>query len=485
MGLTGLAFAGTALAEPGLSISPSIGLQQTYTDNTAGLQKSQPDLVTEISPGLSIVGETARAKVNFNYQPTFNHFDLGNSADRIDQNLNGDGTLTPADQLTIDFRAFANEAGASGNSSNQAGVLVPSDNRVLYFIGTASPHYQGRYRDIATVDVYYSVNSTNTSVDGKPILGQQGISSTNSLGQNAELAIGSSESFGRLGLKLDFTHSANSGSGSNTESTTDVDILGVNYHLNRVYALSGSVGYQAINYPASGLTLPYHSEGLTWTVGASITPNELSSIAIGYGKQQGSYNPSVQAGYALGPRTNLTASYVVTVQNQLTATLQNLRYLKYDLFGNAIDSRTGLPFSAVNQTFGSQNVLFRDKPAMMSISHQMERSNLTLTAQYEVRSSLSGPMTSNEVWGATINYSRELTPLLQGNVSVGYTENTSSGLGSLTDQAENISVSAALFYKLSDSATISVIENYFSSSSRLPINSSKTQQLTVGLRKSF
>jgi len=485
-GLAALAVAGAAWADPGITVTPSIGLNQSYTDNTFGLQKSEPDLVTQISPGLNINGETARTRINFSYQPTYNHFDLGRSPDRVDQNLNTEGQVIPiTNELVVDFQGSANEAGATANSSNQQGIIIPAANQVLYYLGTVTPHLTERYHDLATLDLIYSINSSNTSVVGTPALINQGITSTNSLGQDAELAIGSGESFGRFGLRADFKHSTSSGSGANTESTTDVDVLGGSYQIDRVYSLSGSLGYQAIDYPANGETLPYHSEGLTWSVGLSITPNELSTISLGYGKQQGAYNPSIQVGYALGPLTTVTASYLVSVQNQLSSVLQNTRFLTFDQFGNAVDSRTGLPFSAVNQSFGSQNVLFRDKPALISISHQLVRSSISLTAQYEVRTSLTGPLMSDEVFGTTISYTRELTPLIQGNVRLGYTQSTSTGLGSLTGHNESISVSAALFYQLSDSVTINVIEDYFNNTSGLAVNGSKNQQLSVGLRKSF
>jgi uncharacterized protein (PEP-CTERM system associated) len=485
--LAGLSIAGAAHAsdQQGITISPSFGVSQLYTDNIVGTQQSQPEFVTQFSPGLNIKGQTPRANIDFNYQPTFNHFDNGSSTDTIDQNLNANGTITPiTGALTVDFQAFATENGASGNSSNQAGILVPNSNRILYYIGTVSPHYQKHYSDIATLDVFYNVNSTNTSVDGAKVPGL-GINSTNSLGQNIEVAIGSAESFGRLGVKLDFTHGTNGGSGANTQSTTAVDTLGLTYHISRVYAVSGSIGYQSIDYPTNGLTLGYKSSGVTWNVGFTITPNELSSIAVGYGKRQGSYNPTVQVGYALGSRTNISASYLVSVQNQLTSSLQNLRYLTYDPFGNPIDSRTGLPFSAVNQTFGSQNVLFRDKPALVSVAHQFVRSAVTLTAQYEVRTSLSGIATNDAILGATINYTRQFSPLLQGNMSVGYTENVSKTAGQPDNRSRNISLSGSLLYNLSDTTTINVIENFFKTSSGIAANNSQNQQLTVGLRKSF
>ncbi len=476
----------SASADPGLQITPSIGLNEAYTDNQFAAQKSSPDLVTQFSPSISINGETARTAINFVYQPVFNHFDLGESSDRIDQNLNAVGDVIPlTDELRVDFTATASEAGSNGNSTNQLGVIIPAANRILYYIGTVTPHLTERYRDKATLDLTYSINSTNTSAQAPPSALNLGVASSDSLAQKVDLAIGSAESFGRLGAKLDFSHSDTSGSGPTNTSTIDSDVLRLDYHISRAFTFNGSVGYQDTDYPARNGTAPYHNAGLTWNVGLGYTPNTLSSIQLGYGEQQGSYNPSLQMSYALGPRTNILASYLVTVQNQLSSVAQNTQFLTFDQFGNPIDSRTGLPFNAVDQTFSSQNVLFRDKPALLSISHQFLRSSMVLSAQYEVRTSLSGPAARSEVFGVTVSYAEEFTPLLQGNVSLGYINVTSTGSGSLTTHNESISVTAALFYQLSDSVTFNVVENYFTNTSNLAANGSTTQQLTVGVRKSF
>ena len=402
--------------QTGIQLSPSMGLSELFTDNTTGTSPGQPQLVTQISPGISISGETPHAKIDLNFIPTFVHFDNGGSPDRVDQNFNTNGLIKPLDNLTINFQGFANQANAGGNASNQQGILVPTNNRILYYIGNIAPHYHAEYGDLATFDITYSINSTNTSVEGTQVPGL-GINSTDTLGRNLLVSVGSSEAFGKLHVGADFSNTENTGSGMNTASTTGVYTVSLSYHVNRTYAFSGSIGYQSINYPANGMTAAYNSEGVTWTLGLTITPNELSNIVIGYGKQQGAYNPSVQAGFELGPRTNVSASYLVSVQNQLTASLQNLQFLTYDKFGNPIDSRTGLPFAAVNQSFGSQNVLFRDKPALVSISHQFTRSAVTLTGQYEVRNSLTGVSQQSQVLGATINYSRQFSPLVRNTSS--------------------------------------------------------------------
>src|SRR6185312_11086610 len=102
LSISGLAFAQlqpqgqTQDAGPtGVQVTPSIGASQLYTDNQTGTGGSQPVFVTQITPGISVTGETARTKINLNYLPTFNHFDNGGSKDRIDQNLNTNAEIDP------------------------------------------------------------------------------------------------------------------------------------------------------------------------------------------------------------------------------------------------------------------------------------------------------------------------------------------------------------------------------------------------------
>src|SRR6202000_2725416 len=94
-------------------------------------------------------------------------------------------------------------------------------------------------------------------------------------------------------------------------------------------------------------------------------------------------------------------------------------------------------------------------------SHQFTRSALTLTGQYEVRNSLSGVQVNSEVLGATLNYSRQFSPLVQGNVSLGYTQSKTRTFGSSDDHARSYSVSGQLLYNLSDTTSINMVENLF------------------------
>jgi len=484
-GLIGVSAAGNAFAD-NWRFSPSIGLQQIYSENTLAGQGTQTDLVTQIVPGLQVIGDTAKTTINLSYAPAYNHYDLHTSPDRVDQSLNGTGSIRPiTDVLTVDFVTYASEQGGSANSVSTApGILVPSSDRVLYYVANVTPHLQQHFRDVATLDAYYRLKSTNLSDEGTKSPSRASLSS-NSLQNDTEIILGSGQSFGRLEAKLDFDKTGGSGSGQNNQSTSDRAILQLEYHVTRAYSLTGSAGYQKVVYPATTNILGYRTEGIAWSVGFRAAPRGSTSLSVSFGKQQGAYNPSLEFSYERG-RTKIAASYIVTLENQLESALQNVQFLAHDAFGNAIDSRTGLPFSLVNQTFGSQNVLFRDKPALLTVTHAFSRSAITLSVTYDVRSPVNASAASDSALGVSIGYSRDLTPLIKGSTSIGFTDHISSGvLGSNSEHAQIVNAGASLNYQISDRTTANVQETYYHRTSSIPANDASNNQLLIGLRRRF
>ncbi len=468
--------------------SPSITLQEVYTNNSGGGQGGpQSDVVTQVSPGFSINQSGPWSEATLNYSPIYNHYNFGTASDRIDQSLNGNGTITPIqDKLKIGFSVYATEAGASANSNTlQNNLLVASNNRILYYSGALLPHFTQRFGDVATVDAYYRLTSGNTSDQSARKAGTTSLSADN-LQNDAEVIVGSGDTFGRVSAQLDFDHNVGSGSGLNSDSQIDKDFIGLQYHLNSDYALTGTAGYQRVHYNANAHSATFTNEGLIWSIGVRGTPNADSTVAISYGLQEGIYVPTVQLTYSLGPRTKITGSYLVQIQNQLESALQNLQYFGYDSQGNPIDTRTGLPFSLVNQSFGSQNVLFRDKPAQLAIVHQLERSAITLRLLYEQRSAVTGPVATNTVATVDIAYSREMSPNLNGSIDLGFTNNIASGLLVNGNNRENlIDVSFSLYWALSRTATVYLNGTLYQPVSKASTLETTTNQVVLGLRKAL
>ncbi len=489
LGFIGATMAGKAFAaDPAWQITPTIGVQELYTSNSQGSGTNpQADLVTQISPGLSLVADTPHTNATINYAPTFNHYSLGTTQDNIDQNLNGSGKIVPfGDNLTIDFVVYATEEGSTGNRGfAPTSLLVPQNDKVLYYIGNLAPHYHNQIRDIAVLDVYYKLNSANTSQEGVTVPGQTSLSNS-TLQQDARMTLAGGSRFGSLIPTLSIDHIVSTGSGPNNSSTNDNDTLQFEYHLNHEYSLTGYAGYQNIQYPATSTTSAYSNAGPTWNLGFRATPNPSSTLSLGYGLQQGIYTPDLEMNYALGQRTTLVATYIVTIQNQLQSALQNVQFLTHDAFGNPIDSRTGLPFSGVNQTFASQNVLFRDKPLLLSINHELSRSGVGLTLTYEQRDTVTGIPESDTAWGASVSYSRVFSPNFQGSFDFGFTDHNTAGTETTGGgRTKILNADALLTYNINEKTIATMRENFFKTISSIQSSSTTTNEFVLGLTRGF
>src|SRR4051812_2652393 len=97
------AFAMAMLLTPGASpfaqtrawtIVPSIGLRGTYNDNvTLAATPEGGEFITDIYPGLSIVGRGRRFSANLNYTADVLFYARDKAQDRIVNNLNAFGNL--------------------------------------------------------------------------------------------------------------------------------------------------------------------------------------------------------------------------------------------------------------------------------------------------------------------------------------------------------------------------------------------------------
>jgi uncharacterized protein (PEP-CTERM system associated) len=194
----------------------------------------------------------------------------------------------------------------------------------------------------------------------------------------------------------------------------------------------------------------------------------------------------VQITYALGPRTQIAASYIVTIQNQLQSTTQNLQYLTYDVNGRPIDSRTGLPFVGFNSIFGEQNTLFRDKPANFSVTHEFVRSAFTVAVTYETRQSITGFFATETQAGGLIQFTHEISPNLHFTTLIGYNDERSQGeFFSGGEHARIINANIFINCDLSDTTKLFATETYLRKISNINGNSFQTNQAIVGLRKDF
>lgn len=487
MGILGMGVAGGASAAD-WRFTPTVGLQEVLTDNVFGTSVKRADAITQLTPGFNLDVEGVRTKLGVNYDPTLSAYLDNSSQDRIDQSLAAAGLVSVVqDRLDVNLNAFASQtSGAGGFVTPAAGGLVPLNQRVLNFGGTLGPHYRERFGDVATLDASYLLSSANSSAAGAARTPHNGL--TNSLLQQAEQVIlGSGDSFGRLTPQLSLSHTTGTGSGPNNRFSQDRDVVQSQYHITHEYAVTGTLGYDRTHYDRTATSRGFDQAGLTWTVGVLATPNAVTELAVDYGKQQGNYNVDARLTYDLAPRTLITASYVVAVQNQLQSTLQNLQNQSQSPSGAIVDSRTGLPFNPVDQAFGAQNYLSRNKSFNLALTHQFVRSAIVLSVVDTKLQALDGSTQNNETWGTTITYSQELTPKLQGSVDIGYNNTklgvtTGAAFSFPSGYAHYINADASLAFQINETLSANIRYSFFRRSGVL---SQTTNSLLVGLSKGF
>ncbi|MDI6745933.1 MAG: TIGR03016 family PEP-CTERM system-associated outer membrane protein [Rhodocyclaceae bacterium] len=156
---------------PNWQITPSIGIEGTYTDNvnlTANNRKS--DFVTRISPGLRIEGQSARASGNLNYQ--WQQYVYAESSARNNQqkSLAANGRLELVEQwLFLDASHNTSQQAVSAFGTQGVGNELINSNRTEVASYRLSPYIQGRLANVADYQLRYS--GTHTSSDSGALSG--------------------------------------------------------------------------------------------------------------------------------------------------------------------------------------------------------------------------------------------------------------------------------------------------------------------------
>jgi hypothetical protein len=126
-----------APAGGGWTVVPRLNVDEMFTDNV--LQLNSPrrwDLVTLVTPGISIAGDLPRLQLKLDYNPTLSLAARTNSQNAISQSLNSTALLTLVPDLAfVDVRALASVQSTSGllagTSAGNAGTSVSPTNSTV------------------------------------------------------------------------------------------------------------------------------------------------------------------------------------------------------------------------------------------------------------------------------------------------------------------------------------------------------------------
>ena len=515
IGTAGLPFGAVVAGD--WTITPFMAGQETFTDNVLLTPTNRhSDLVTGLSPGVSITGESARFNAILNYSPTIQLFALTPNQNFVGHNLyaNGSAILVP-DWLFLDARGymsllptnpglttaggFAIPAAAPGVPSGVTGIpsaigssfLSPQQGLAANQLSqvssfSASPYLSRRFDGFGTGELRYTLSDTNTSNVQSGGFTTPGFAAqnTSALTNEATASFVTGENFGRLHSHLLLDASRTSGTGVFSGSRQTVEVIDSSYAITYSLSALASIGHENLNY---GGNPPTRIDDIIWGVGAQFAPTPDLSLTVNYGHRNGTTSPTASLIYNVTGRTTLSVNYSESINTTAQNISNNLAVSSVNSLGQIIDTRTGLPIVLSNPVLGLQSGVFDTKYLTATATTIWERDQLsTLVYQYDsaiVGQSTPGSGVSQTATGVNVTWSRELTPLTTAYAGAGYAH---INLGSPSNTTEDVfNAGVSLTYLLSSSLTGWASYSFLDRTSPQPQFRLTSNVVTVGLRKTF
>lgn len=477
------------ITERAWTITPSIDVEVSATDNVAGigLNGTGGDVYTNIRPGIGIQGETARFRGNLYYAPSLRAYAVHANQNNVAQNLAANGTATIfEDLLFLNASAFATDTSYRGGLGPGAANGIGTGDRVQTVNLSIGPQLTHRFGDYGKLDAGYTFSYLNQygqgTVQPTPFTTpfNQGVTTTNT----GFVKFTSGEEFGRFFFSPVVSGTVFDGTGVLDGAYRYAQILSLGYAVTRTFTVLGDIGHQNIYY--SGTT-PYRFDGITWALGGRWAPDPDTVITFTYGERDGGTNYFFSGSTAPTPRTRLTARYSEGVSSGAEEIQNAVLSADFDAYGIPVDRSTGAPLAITNNFSGVSGDVARVSNFSVSGALLRDLDTFSLGLQYQYRNVLS----SNSIGGpgnsaylnATLGYQRELGPALRGNASFSYGTRDGNGRGGATQQT--FTVSAGLYYTLSETLSTRAVYTYSTSTSNQPGYGYDMNLFTLGLHKAF
>lgn len=485
-----------------------IDVEVGATDSPGGIGRGGWQPVILVAPDFILNGVTSRLNVALAYSPRLAFYPSTSSQTLLSQSFNGSATavLVP-DLLYITARGISDVSSRFGNTSLLSNSFVSRSEAVQTSSFSVSPYLQRTIGGYGTVTAGYSYSQTFQDSDNQfnnnyfaPNAGQlAGFGTTGNLQTNTEYgSYTTGENLGRIQNTVSGTASQYSGSyyyqGASTFSVSDR----LSYELYRWLTVFGTVGYQDYNYPRSGFSLSQP----TWSIGATVSPNETSSITVQYGQIAGINTVLANGSYSPTARTRVYGSYTVDIQTGLGARQSLLGTTGVGPGGILLDNLTGSP-TLTNTYLASQSPLSRIKTLTVGGELLLDRDTFTVTVGRSEFEQLGGSVsilgvatstgTRTDTLYGNLNWQHDLSPSTSLNSGLSYAQsNNGVFYGSPGSSQDTVQFYTSLNHVLTDTLSTSVSfshsERFGDATRNLPAafgGSASQNTFLVGLRKSF
>ncbi|OYV63704.1 MAG: hypothetical protein B7X01_00080 [Acidiphilium sp. 21-62-4] len=438
--------------QPGLLITPSIGLQEDFT--TAGLQyggKSRNDLITSITPGLLVTGQTRHSDLVLNYQPSFNLYAEQSNQNNISQNLNAaiNIGIIPND-LKLSLRGYVTDQATAGGV-NPAGVpQLSNQNTTTTQSYSIEPSYKHLFTAVGTLNLDYLCSYTSQT--GNAAFLQNGgapyFQSGNDIAQSETASFTTVPLFTRFDDTPRISTTEDTGTGVLSQAHQYFIDDTLRYGLTRHAILSLRGGYEDIQY--SGLP-PVKIRDATWSIGTTIRFPEGGVLKARYQHMYGFNSPYIRFDYQLTARTTLAESYSEVLSTQQQGVGLGVASSSVNSVGLPVGGLSGQPVLLTNQSLSVQSGLTKNKQLSASLTTQFARDVVSVSLQaYQDTLVATSPGLagfSQKSASISLSESHELSERLNALFYLNYGRTSSPALGAST--TSTYGASAALTYRVS------------------------------------
>lgn len=473
------------------TIRPFFEIREALTDNvfltTSG---READFITTFSPGLSVRGQGARVRLNFDYSLNADVYARNSSLNGFRNNFAGTGNVELIQRsIFVDVAGFAgqdNSVTRGGQSSAIDRRLANNGNQIFSY--SISPYWTARYGPWASSTLRYRFAQFFTSNNSASDTPTTAASLGNSTFQDITASIVSGENFSAFTWDIQTSYrDSDSGANGNLQSWSGT--FNGSYHVNRTYALLGSIGYERIN---SGSFSNSINEP-TWNIGLAYTPHERLSASVRYGHRYGGSTWSGDLRYQIFPQTSLTASYTESVTTQQQLALEGLGFIATNpTTGQLIDTRTGLPFVGRDPRFDQTNQVFIQRQFQTSLQAIRGRNTYIINFFYTTRdgnvADVTGSNSQDRNTAGSFVYTRSVSRVTDATAALYYSRGSNNSGGS----DRTFRADASLRYQMNESliatAGYSFIDRDSQGQQFFPnqfTGSYRENVVFVSLRKSF
>lgn len=253
------------------NVRRTFSFQELYSDNInlapSGSEKGA--FVTEISPGISLRGQTARYRLNLNYTLQGIYNAGGNSGINVNNQLqfNSKTSIIP-NRLFLDSTSSISQQNINNTqlgTDNFSGNNNSTTITTFHFSPYWTPHFS-----------YYANGNVRVTYD-RVGSGNDQLSDTNSYSQNVSLTSG--RYFSKLNWSASFNNRTNQNSDGQDISFQNSSLY-LRYNLNRKFGLTAQAGHSSNDFQT---TTDTNQNGFFYTFGAQWRPSRRLSVSAGWG----------------------------------------------------------------------------------------------------------------------------------------------------------------------------------------------------------